>query len=314
MFYKLDKSKRYGVEGTNNKVAEEILIYAVLFIFWCAAVAVTAVKFKVLFADVVITVFILTFVVILSVISALVVVKYVPVYKKRINARKILSNCALTDGTVTAVYKQKMWHQVENRGYSYYRVLLEYDFVGLDGSLRCGSYAGNYSEIPFYVGQNLMIAFNGTDSCILNKFKLSDGAEDFLKSEEKREQADFTGLTGNLIRVDLSKPICIANYDLTLIKRAKRKKRLQQILQDYPRFTTGKLFVKKSTYRYKTGNSRFYCYISENGTRHVEECAGLRDFKDGDEVTVAYGGGASEIVSGFTLKKTFPKPRRKKSD
>ena len=314
MFYKLDKSKKYGVEGTNNKIGSEILFYVVLFIFWGIAVAAAALNFNILFAYIGVTVFILTFVVILSVISAIFFMKAVPVYKKRINARRVLHDCILTDGTVTAVNEQKMWHHGEEmyRNYSYCRVLMEYSYVGFDGALRCGRYAGNYGENPFYIGQNLMIAFNDTDSIIMNKFTLSDGAEDFAKAEEQREQADFKGLTGKLINVNLSEPVSIADYDLSLINKAKKRKKLQQILQDYPRFTVGRFFVKKCTYRYKAGNKRFYCYISENGKKYVEECARIYGIKDGDEVTVAYSGGNSEIVSNYALK-LFPKPRRKKS-
>ena len=49
MFYKLDKSKKYGVEGTNNKIGSEILFYVVLFIFWGIAVAAAALNFNILF-------------------------------------------------------------------------------------------------------------------------------------------------------------------------------------------------------------------------------------------------------------------------
>ena len=206
MYYKLNKSKPKCVEGINNKVGGEILAYIVLFIFCGVLTAAVVINFKVMFSDVRVTVFVWIFVSLLSVICALFFVKYfVPVYKKRIYARRILKNCTLTDGTVTAVNKQKIWHNGNRRSYSYYRVLLEYSYYGLDRTLHSGKYSGNYSEIPFYVGQNLMIAFNGAGSVILNKFTLSEGAEEFAVAEAAREQVDFSGLTGKLININLGK-------------------------------------------------------------------------------------------------------------
>ncbi len=173
-FYKLDKSKRYGAEGTKFKVVEVILLSLVLALFWAVTIAMVVINFKVLFRNVEVTVFIFVFIVILSVITALVIVMYLPLIKKRKHARAIFKNCTLTDGTVISVNKQKIWHNGTRRSYSYYRVLLEYSFHGLDGALRYGQHVGSYGEIPFSVGQNLMIAFNDTDSLIVSKFTLAD--------------------------------------------------------------------------------------------------------------------------------------------
>lgn len=314
MYYKLNKSKPKCVEGINNKVGGEILAYIVLFIFCGVLTAAVVINFKVMFSDVRVTVFVWIFVSLLSVICALFFVKYfVPVYKKRIYARRILKNCTLTDGTVTAVNKQKIWHNGNRRSYSYYRVLLEYSYYSLDRTLHSGKYSGNYSEIPFYVGQNLMIAFNGAGSVILNKFTLSEGAEEFAVAEAAREQVDFSGLTGKLININLSQPIEIADYPLSpFYKTAERRKRLKQILEDNPRFTVGRFFIKKSTYCSENSNNKFYCYITGGGIERVEECSGIKGFTDGDEVTVAYNGNYSEIITHYTLKKSFNSPNRKR--
>lgn len=313
-FYKLDKSKRYGAEGTYFKVADTVISVTVLILFWAVTVALAAFNFDKLFRDVKITVFICLFIVVLSVITALLCAMCFPVIKKRSRARKIIKDCTLTDGTVIDLQKQKLQHYGSHRTYSFYRVLIIYSFHGPDGALRYGKYTGSYGEIPFFVGQNLMIAFNETDSVIISKFTLSDGAEEFAKAEAERERADFTGLTGDLIKVDTTKPVNIAKYSQSLFKTRKRKKRFKVILQGYPRFTAGRMFIKKSTYRHNAKNNMFYCFVEENGRKRVEECAGLCNFKDGAEVTVVYGGGASEIISDFTLKKKFVKPRRNKSD
>ena len=316
-FYKLNKSKRYGAEGTYFKVGEAIFLTIVLAFFLAVAIALIIINFDVLFRDAAITVFAFMFIAILSVIIAVACAKYIPIYKRRKTARRILKNCTLTDGTVEEIIKQKMQHNGADgrHTYSYYRILLRYSFYGLDGTVRYGEYTGSYAEVPFFVGQNLMIAFDDTDSVIMNKFTLSEGAEEFASAEAEREQADFNGLTGNLIKVDTSKPVFIADYAWSLfLKTAKRRKRLKQILEGTPRFTVGRYFIKKSTYRFKAGNNQYYCYISENGINHIEECAGIWNMKDGTEVMVAYGGGLSEIISGYTLKKSFSKPRRKKLD
>lgn len=302
-FYKLDKSERYGAEGTYFNVGEVILLISVIAAFWAVTIAMAVVNFNVLLRDVKIIVFICVFIVILSVITALAFLMYLPLIKKRKRARAIFKNSTLTDGTVISVNKQKMWHSDRHRSYSYYRILLEYIFHGLDGGLRYGQYTGNYGEIPFYVGQNLMIAFNDTDSVIVGRFTLSDGAEEFAKAEAERGQADFTGLTGDLIKVDTSKPVYLAKYFCPFSKTRQRKKRLKQILESNPRFTEGKLFLRKNTYRFKETNNKFYCYLTANGIKYVEECAGLSDFKDGAEVIVAYGGGFSEIIKNYSLKK-----------
>ena len=69
-FYKLDKSKRYGAEGTKFKVGEVILLSLVLALFWAVTIAMVVINFKVLFRNVEVTVFIFVFIVILSVITA----------------------------------------------------------------------------------------------------------------------------------------------------------------------------------------------------------------------------------------------------
>ncbi|MDE7082248.1 MAG: hypothetical protein K2O89_00905 [Clostridia bacterium] len=313
-FYKLNISKRYGVEGAYIKIGETVLLGFVFSLFWAVIIAAIIVNLNVLFSDVLIIVFIFVFIVILSVLTAFACIKFAPILKKRIHAHKLLKNCTLTDGTVVDLQKQKSEHLGTSAAHHkiYYRVYLKYCFHGLDGALRYGEYMGNYGEVPFFVGQNLMIAYNDTDSLILNKFTLSDGADEFALAEAERERVDFTGLTGNLIKVDLLKPISVADYDSLFIK-AKRRKRLKRILQDFPRFTIGICFIKKGTYRYNAGNTKYYCFIQENGNKRVGECTGICNVKDGDEVTVAYGNGVSEIISHYTLKQSFPKPRRNKS-
>ena len=187
----------------------------------------------------------------------------------------------MTDGTVEEIIRHKRQYNGRHHSCTYYRILLRYGFHGLDGTLRYAEYAGDYTEVPFFVGQNLMIAFNDIGSVIMNKFTLSEGAEEFESAEAGREQVDFNGLTGNLIKIDTSKPVFIADYAWSLfIKTSKRKKRLKQILEGNPRFTVGRYFVKKSTYRYKSGNNQYYCYILENGSKRGEECAGIWKMKD----------------------------------
>lgn len=307
MIYKLDKSKRSGVEGINRNIFNEILLYVILILFWALAIALIVLSSQKLFSDAAVTVFAFAFVIILCGITALILAKSISVYKKIRFARNVLKSGTLTDGTVTSVNKQKIWRHRVHRSYSYYKVVLQYAFFDADNVRRLGVFTGGYAEVPFYVGQNLMIAFNKTDSVILNEFTLSEGAEEFAAAEAKREQVDFEGLSGELIKVDLSKPIALAEYSYTLpFKTAARKKRLKQILKDNPRFAQGRFFTKKCTYCSKIKNNKFYCYITSGGIKHVEECSGAEEFNAGDKVTVAYSGGKSEIVAHYTLKQKFP--------
>lgn len=111
-----------------------------------------------------------------------------------------------------------------------------------------------------------------------------------------------------MITVDASKPISIGDYAWSKpFKIAKHKKRLEQILKDHPSFTAGKFFRKKSAYRYRAKNILFYCYKDQNGEAHIEECEGIENFNDGEEVTVAYGNGISEIITDFSLTKKAKK-------
>ena len=276
------------MEGTRFKVFDAVLISTVLTFFLAVAIALIVINADVLFRDIEITVFAFVFVAILLIIIAVVCSKYYPIYKKRKFARKVIKNCTLTDGTVIDLVKQKMWHTGVNTAsnYSYYAVYLRYSFHDLDGNLRYGELRGNYGEVPFFTGQNLMVAFNGTQSVILSKFSLSEGAEEFARAEAEREQPDFSGLTGKPIKVK-QKPVAISYYGQT---------RLNRILSSNPRFTEGRYFIKKSTYRYNSGNNKFYCFIDAEGKKHVKECKVIEKLKDGDQVVVAYGGGISEII------------------
>lgn len=314
-FYKLNKSKRYGVEGTYFRFGELILACVFLTIFLTITVAFTVVNFDNLFRDVRSTIFIIMFVAILALIFLLIYSRYIPVHKRRKAARKILKNCTLTDGTVIDIQEQRVEHSgTDSVHYRvYYRVLLTYKFYGTDGAERYGELRGNYGEIPFFVGQNLMIAFNDTNSVIMNKFTLTDGAEEFAAAEAEREKVDFQGLTGYLFKVDTTKTVAIAEYSWSVFgKIRKRKKRLKQILSDNPRFTVGRYFIKKSTYRSDSGNTMFYCFKTSGGAERIGECGGIEDFKDGKDVMVAYSGDLSEIISYYTVKPKLPKPRRKK--
>lgn len=307
-FYKLDKRKRYGAEGTQFRVYDTVLISVVLTFFVVVTVAQLVLNADVLFRDPSVTAFFFFFILILAGIITIVCVRYAPIIRRRKRARKILKDCVLTDGTVIAVDsigREHMGAEARHH-YYYYEVTLRYRYRGTDGALRYGEYSGKYGVVPFFKGQNLMIAFNENGSVILNKFTLSEGAEEFAAAEAEREKPDFSGLTGNLIKVDLSKPVSAADYGALFPESSKQSKRLKRILSGAPLFTAGRYFIKKSTYRRNSGNGQFYCYLTENGIQRTKECKGIRDIADGEEVVVAYGktdkGYESEILKYYTVK------------
>ncbi len=302
-FYKLNKSKRYGVEGTNFKIGDAILMAVVLTFFLAVLIALIVINFDVLFHDAGITVFTFGFTAILLIITAVVFAKYIPLIKRKKFARKILKNCILTDGIVEEIVKKKRQYNGRHHSITYYSILLEYSFHGPDGTLRYAKHTGDYTEVPFFLGQNLMIAFNKSDSVVLSKFTLSEGADEFATAEAEREKADFSNLSGELIKIDLSKPITLAGYSWSqLLKNAKRERNLKKILNDNPSFTVGRMFIKKSTYRYNLGNMQFYCFIDAHGKKYVNECSGIDNFKDGKEVMVTYSGNDAEIIGDYTIK------------
>ena len=299
-FYKLNKRKRYAAEGTRFKIGKAVLLGIVVNLFLALAIALAVINFDVLFRDAQITSFIFVFFAIIILISVVGCVKSYPVYKQRKHARAILKNCTLTDGTVIFVDKQKIQHYGTNY-YSYYVVLIRYEYHKPDGKVYTDEHYGKYAEVPFFVGQNLMVAFNEIGSVVLGEFTLSDGADEFAAAEAEREKVDFSNLSGKLIKVDLSKPVTLAGYSWSqLLKTAKRKKRLEEILNNKPSFTVGRMFIKKSTYRYKSDNMQYYCFIGANGKQYVEECGSIDNFKDGKEVVIAYGSGCSEIIGRYT--------------
>ena len=218
----------------------------------------------------------------------------------------------MTDGRVVFVDKQKIQRYTSRRYYSYFAVLIRYEYRSPDGSVLLGEHRGNYADVPFFIGQNLMIAFNGADSVILSKFALSDGADEFAAAEAERERVDYSNLSGELIKIDRSKPITLAGYAWSqLLKTAKRTKRLKKILSDHPSFTVGRMFIKKSTYRQNFGNTQFYCFIGADGKKYVDECGGIDNFTDGKEVVIAYSGDCSEVIGGYTLITKKPKNQKK---
>ncbi len=72
MIYKLDKSKRSGVEGINRNIFNEILSYVILILFWALAIALIVLSSKKLFSEAAVTVFAFAFVIILCGITALI--------------------------------------------------------------------------------------------------------------------------------------------------------------------------------------------------------------------------------------------------
>ena len=310
-FYQLDKRKRYRVEGTQFKVSGVIILAVFCVVCLIGAIALTIINYDVLFQEVAITFSAFALYGVTAAIVAFGCGKYRSVFQKRRVARKIIKNCTLTDGTVIKISQSQVRGYTSSKYYSYTAAALKYSFYDTDGNLRYGELTGNYANIPFYRGQNLMIAFNDMGSVIMSEFALLDG-EEFERAEAERSQGDYAGLTGELLKVDLSKPIGIADYAWSaVLKTDKRVKRLDRILANDPSFTVGRLFVKKRTYRRKAGAQLFYCYLDANGTRYEGECEGIQNVNDGDGVAVAYGGGESEIVTRFTLMKE--KPSKKKN-
>ncbi|MDE7158135.1 MAG: hypothetical protein K2N74_01020, partial [Clostridiales bacterium] len=167
-FYKLNRAKRHTVEGTEFKVGDAILFGVVMAFFLALAIAELVINIDVLFRDTQITVFVLVFLLIVCLMIAVGCFRYRRVFEKRRHARKLLKDCTLTDGTVTDVQTQKIQRYSTRRSYSYYAVCVKYSYHGTDGELRLGEFLGSYAEVPFYVGQNLMIAFRGDESVILN--------------------------------------------------------------------------------------------------------------------------------------------------
>lgn len=211
-FYKLDKSKKYKVEGDDSRAAVTVLIIISAIIdsftlIFCIA------GYGELFRTAegtVVPLFFIAFGIVFTVVSA---VSYRKSKRERARIKAILRDCTLTDGTVTDCCTEKIVTGHGSSRSTSYKVDTSYSFYGLDGNIRSGLLSATYSSDPeFYEGQNLMVAFNDGDSVILSKFVLSEGAGEFARAEEERMELDFDGLSGKLLNVDTSRPIKTLAY------------------------------------------------------------------------------------------------------
>ncbi len=116
--------------------------------------------------------------------------------------KTVVADGVLTDGIVVSLDCRRVTTGGTSRS-AYYEVRLGYAFCDKEGTARGGTLETVYdAEPPFFVGQNLMIAFNADDSAVLSKFSLSEGAREFAQAEAERLAVDFECLSGKLLETD----------------------------------------------------------------------------------------------------------------
>lgn len=203
-FYKLDKSKRYRIEGkTPQGVWLFLCVFSLPFVIIgiCGFFSEEALSSPLIAVPII---FLIVGVIMCSVGFAC----YLKARKANERFKTIIDNCTLTDGTVTDFHVEERVSYSGKSSSTYYDVELSYSFYGLDGSARSGEFKATYSVNPeFFVGQSLMIAFSDDDSAVLSKFSLLEGAKQFAEAEAERMEIDFSDLSGKLLNVDTSKPI-----------------------------------------------------------------------------------------------------------
>ncbi|MDE7182839.1 MAG: hypothetical protein K2O41_07465 [Clostridia bacterium] len=208
-FYKLDKSKPYKAEGAaSRQFSKWIIIFSSFYLSFLVLFVVISVITDIGMFEEVTAIIAPVFLFVLGAFFLCVGLIYRKKDKKQNHAeQEILKNCLLTDGRI------KEYHCREIRGsdnsHTTYDVTLEYTFYDKDMNLRLGIHACSYNYDPqFYRGQYLMIAFNETDSLILKEFTIvKEDEEKFLDNEAQRSADDFDDLTGELLDIDLNKPI-----------------------------------------------------------------------------------------------------------
>ena len=215
-FYKLDKTQPYKTVYSGSSSysgAKFLIIFSVVYL--CGVVAWTLfslVSNISMFSDVTAIIAPVFLAVLGSLFLGLGIRFHSKEKKLKCAESEVLKDCILTDGRITE-YK---CIKIENRNNTSYDVELEYSFYDKSLNLRNGRYRANYKFEPqFYKGQYLMIAFNETDSVIMSEFKLENqDAQKFSENENLRSADDFDGITGELLDVDLNRPIKDYQYSI----------------------------------------------------------------------------------------------------
>lgn len=203
-FYKLDKSKRYRIEG---KTPQGVWLFLSIFSLPFIIIGISGFFGEKTLSSPLIAVPII-FLIFGGIMCTMGFACYLKARKANGRFKAIIDNCTLTDGTVTNLNVEERVSYSGKTSSTYYDVELAYSFYGLDGSARSGEFKATYSVNPeFFVGQSLMIAFSDDDSAVLSKFSLSEGAKEFAQAEAERMEIDFSDLSGKLLEVDTSKPI-----------------------------------------------------------------------------------------------------------
>ena len=217
-FYELDKSRPYKAEGAVSFHFSKILI------IFSSVYIVGVILFTVINLIINIDIFeefgatlapVFLFVLGMFFLSLGIIFR---IKDKKLKKREeeILKNCVLTDGRITEYSCVQREYRDSDGTNVNYEVELKYTFYDKDLTVRSGKYCGTYGYDPeFYKGQYLMIAFNENDSLILKLFTVKKSDEKkFLANEARRSDDYFDGLTGELLDVDVKKPIKDYEYSI----------------------------------------------------------------------------------------------------
>ncbi len=206
-FYRLDKSKRFLVEGKAGSKINFALIFGAIWIVFVLILSFSLPDFITQIQGIIGMVLMLAFGGIAVGMGINIAIK-----NKRAKAREdeILKNCTLTDAKVTScIITRRTVRGSDDSESTYYDVCLEYKFFDADLNRRTQKYEKTYSYNPnFFKGQYLMVAFNSHDSLILKEFSLLNfDQKRFEQTQAERSDDDFDGLSGDLVKVDLTKKI-----------------------------------------------------------------------------------------------------------
>ncbi len=210
-FYKLDKSKKYKIEGKSPQFA--CLVLPIFGVPFTILGIVGIIKLAAQISPMISVPLLFTVAGLLFICAGIAL--FFKGRKENLRFKKLIADCTLTDGKVTdCIVTERIRHNNDNDTVTtHYDVELTYSFYGLDGASRSGFFKSTYACNPeFYEGQSLMVAFNADDSAVLSKFTLAEGAKDFSIAEAERLEVDFSDLSGKLINVDTSKPIKTMAY------------------------------------------------------------------------------------------------------
>ncbi|MDE6656517.1 MAG: hypothetical protein K2J85_05960, partial [Anaeroplasmataceae bacterium] len=204
-FYKLNKMKRYSIEGSVSRSFNYLIPFSIFFLI--SDIVIFVIGGYNAFKELIPILLGIGF--LLAGFITLGLGIYEEIKRRRLHQfeNKIMKNCTLTDGKIIQYQCKEIRSHHQDHIDIHYEVQMTYCFYDKDFRYREAQYYSIYNQDPcFFQGQYLMIAFDKDNSLILNSFVLSkEDQKKLLQAEASRLEDKFVDVTGKLERIDIKK-------------------------------------------------------------------------------------------------------------